>query len=188
SDGAEVAELGDHASIRRLDDDDLVGLVRGYPDTVLNVDDETVGPVDAVHEDERLARDERRATHRDLHDRVVARIGDEECCLALVEGDPVGAERGHAGRREERVAYPLRGYTAALARAADAASERIRYVDVAGPVERESVEPGLRSRRRGQGGEGHEDLGDSSEPIDAQHVRPTEIDHEQLASRRMEVQ
>ena len=99
-DAVEVAELGDDAA-GRIDDDDLVGLVRRDPQIVARVDDEAVGAVDRVHEHfGRARRAGRSVRQRNAHDRVVARIGDEQRRCVAIEREAVGAERRNAGRAE----------------------------------------------------------------------------------------
>src|SRR5262249_41090639 len=70
----EIAKLSDDLA-GLVADDDLVRVVGRPPQIVVTVDNEPVRAVDAVDEDGRCAR--RAAAHRNLHDRVVARIGDE---------------------------------------------------------------------------------------------------------------
>lgn len=89
----EIAELGDRLA-GRINDDDLIGLVGRDPDIVVRIEHEAVGAVDAV--DEHRGRSRAAGGHRNLDDRVVAGIGDEQRVTGLVEAESVGAERRHA--------------------------------------------------------------------------------------------
>ena len=117
-DPAEVAELGDHPALFRLEHHDLVGLVARDPEVVVLVDDQAVRPAaGTVDEDLRRAGLQRRAAHRDLHDRVVRRVGDEQRRLLVVERQAVRADGGRRPRRlEERALDPGGRLAAVLAR------------------------------------------------------------------------
>ena len=127
----EIAKLSDNLA-GLVDDDDLVRLVGRHPQIVVTVDHEPVRAVDAVDEDGWRAV--RAAAHRNLHDRVVAGVGDEQDGLRLVEAQAVGAERRVARRAQQGILYPRRGQSQCASRAGfpDGASERIRHIDVSG--------------------------------------------------------
>src|SRR5215510_8093057 len=88
-DAIEVAKLGDGLA-GRVDDDDLVRLVRRHPDVVVLVDGEPISTVDAVHEDYR--RPGASAAHRNPDDLIVAGIRNKQSSSSLVELETIGAE------------------------------------------------------------------------------------------------
>ena len=181
-DPAEVAELGDHPALLRLEHHDLVGLIARDPEVVVLVDDDPVrSAAGAVDEDLGRAGLERRAAHRDLHDRVVRGVGDEQRRLLVVERQTVRADGRRRPRRlEERALDPGGPRAAVFAHFPDNALVRVGHVHVAGGVNGQPIETGVLARDR------HEHGRVARHGIDAQDLRAFVIDDEQLARVRME--
>ena len=77
----------------RLEHHDLVGLIARDPEVVVLVNDEAVrSAAGAVDEDLGRAGLERRAAHRDFHDRVLRGVGDEQRRLLVVERQTIRAD------------------------------------------------------------------------------------------------
>ena len=188
AEAAEVSELRDGAPAR-IDDHDLVRLVRDDPEVVVRVHDDAIRAVDARHEDlgraRRAAAAGRPADHRHLHDRVVAGVRHEERRLLPVEAQPVRAERRDSGRAEQRIVHPDRRDAAGAGRPPDDALEGVRDVDVPGAIERDVVEArpqrGLGERR-----ERHEHARGAGVGVDREDLGGAEVDDEERARLRVE--
>src|SRR5271154_2893512 len=127
SDTAEVAQLGDGLS-GGVDYDNLIALIGRDPEIVVVVDEQAIGPVDAVGKYRRRAG--RCSRDGNLYDGVVASIRDEHCVLVLVESEPVRAKRWNTRSPQQCVIYPS-GSNASFRRShPDDSLKRVGHVDV----------------------------------------------------------
>src|SRR4029077_18255898 len=120
-----------------LDDHDLVGLIARDPEVVFLVDNDPIrSAASTVDEDLRRTGLEVLAGNRDLHDRVIRRVSDEQRRLRVVEGQAIGAYGGRgSGWLEQRTLDPDGPRAAGRSDFPDHALMRIGHIKVARGVE-----------------------------------------------------
>ena len=88
------------------DDVDFVILVGGHPEVVMRVNGNSVCAIDAVDEQDWFSG--RAMVHRNLHNRVIAGVGDKQSRLGVIEFQTVRTERRHASRSKQSDQSPMR--------------------------------------------------------------------------------